>query len=199
MDCSSPYAMAGLVSLKDRYEVAFANDPDGGRHGIVTPSEGLLNPNYYLAVAIRYLLSHRPRWPQQAAIGKTLVSSSLIDLVVRQATRRLAEVPVGFKWFTAACSMARTALPGSAGKLLRRVGWLRPPKQDGLIMSRSRPRSLPERGGAGSTLPRINRGFWRLVLRAHRFASDTEQRRAEGPSPWRSASQVWLANRSWPN
>jgi phosphoglucomutase len=99
MDCSSPYAMARLVELKDRYQVAFANDPDSDRHGIVTPSAGLLNPNHFLAVAIRYLLTHRPNWPVTAAIGKTLVSSSLIDRVVAGLGRKLCEVPVGFKWF----------------------------------------------------------------------------------------------------
>ena len=99
MDCSSPYAMARLVSLKDQYSVAFGNDPDSDRHGIVTPSAGLLNPNHFLAVAIRYLLTHRAHWRDQAAVGKTLVSSSIIDLVVRDAGRRLCEVPVGFKWF----------------------------------------------------------------------------------------------------
>ena len=100
MDCSSPYAMAGLLRLKDDYRVAFANDPDADRHGIVTPSAGLLNPNHYLAVAIRYLLTHRPHWPAAAVVGKTLVSSSLIDRVVASLGRRLSEVPVGFKWFT---------------------------------------------------------------------------------------------------
>ena len=99
MDCSSPYAMARLVRLKDQYRVAFANDPDSDRHGIVTPSAGLMNPNHYLSVAIGYLLTHRQRWPAHAAIGKTLVSSSMIDHVVHKAGRRLAEVPVGFKWF----------------------------------------------------------------------------------------------------
>ena len=98
MDCSSPYAMAGLVGLKDQYRVAFANDPDADRHGIVTPSAGLMNPNHYLAVAIRYLLTHRPRWSTQSAVGKTLVSSSMIDRVVQNLGRRLCEVPVGFKW-----------------------------------------------------------------------------------------------------
>jgi phosphoglucomutase len=100
MDCSSPWAMARLVGLKDRFQVAFANDPDSDRHGIVTPSAGLMNPNHYLAVAIRYLLTHRPQWPAQAAVGKTLVSSSMIDRVVQKLGRRLSEVPVGFKWFT---------------------------------------------------------------------------------------------------
>jgi len=99
MDCSSPYAMARLVGLKDQYEVAFANDPDSDRHGIVTPSAGLMNPNHYLAVVIRYLLRNRPQWRPDVAVGKTLVSSSMIDHVVRKAGRRLNEVPVGFKWF----------------------------------------------------------------------------------------------------
>ena len=99
MDCSSPYAMAGLIGLKDRFDLAFANDPDADRHGIVTPSAGLLNPNHYLAVAIDYLLTHRPHWPASAAIGKTLVSSGLIDRVVARRGRHLLEVPVGFKWF----------------------------------------------------------------------------------------------------
>jgi len=100
MDCSSPYAMASLVKLKDRFDIAFGNDPDADRHGIVTPSTGLMNPNHYLAVAIRYLLSHRPEWPANAVVGKTLVSSCLIDRVVASLDRKLWEVPVGFKWFT---------------------------------------------------------------------------------------------------
>ena len=99
MDCSSPYAMARLVSLKDEYQVAFANDPDSDRHGIVTPSSGLMNPNHFLAVAIGYLLTHRPQWSAHVTVGKTLVSSSLIDRVVNQLGRKLCEVPVGFKWF----------------------------------------------------------------------------------------------------
>jgi phosphoglucomutase len=99
MDCSSPYAMARLVGLKDKYQVAFANDPDSDRHGIVTPSSGLMNPNHYLAVAIGYLLGYRPKWPAHAVVGKTLVSSSMIDRVVRKLGRGLSEVPVGFKWF----------------------------------------------------------------------------------------------------
>ena len=98
MDCSSPYAMANLIALKDRYTVAFGNDTDADRHGIVTPA-GLMNPNHYLAVAIRYLFSHRPAWPARAAVGKTLVSSNLIDRVVADLGRELREVPVGFKWF----------------------------------------------------------------------------------------------------
>jgi phosphoglucomutase len=99
MDCSSPYAMASLIRLKDKFQVAFANDPDSDRHGIVTPSVGLMNPNHYLAVAINYLLMHRPGWSAEAMVGKTVVSSSLIDRVVTKQKRRLCETPVGFKWF----------------------------------------------------------------------------------------------------
>ena len=101
MDCSSPYAMARLVSLKNDYQVAFANDPDSDRHGIVTPSSGLMNPNHFLAVAIQYLLTHRPQWSPNLIVGKTLVSSGLIDRVVQKLGRKLCEVPVGFKWFVA--------------------------------------------------------------------------------------------------
>ncbi len=99
MDCSSPSAMAGLITLKDQFDIAWGNDPDADRHGIVTRSVGLLNPNHYLAVAIQYLLTHRPLWPTSAAVGKTLVSSSLIDHVVNDLGRTLCETPVGFKWF----------------------------------------------------------------------------------------------------
>jgi phosphoglucomutase len=99
MDCSSPYAMARLVGLKDQYQVAFGNDTDADRHGIVTPVASLMNPNHYLAVAIRYLLTHRPQWRNTVAVGKTLVSSSMIDRVVKKLGRQLREVPVGFKWF----------------------------------------------------------------------------------------------------
>src|SRR5271154_499935 len=99
MDCSSPYAMARLVGLKDKYQVAFGNDTDADRHGIVTPVAGLMNPNHYLSVAILYLLAHRPLWRNTVAVGKTLVSSSMIDRVVKKLGRKLSEVPVGFKWF----------------------------------------------------------------------------------------------------
>ena len=120
MDCSSPYAMAGLVALKDRFQVAVGNDPDADRHGIVTASAGLMNPNHYLAVAIHYLLANRPAWPTTAAIGKTIVSSSMIDLVTKGAGRRLAEVPVGFKWFAAPLFESRLCFGGeeSAGRQL---------------------------------------------------------------------------------
>ncbi|HEV2267922.1 MAG TPA: phosphoglucomutase (alpha-D-glucose-1,6-bisphosphate-dependent) [Steroidobacteraceae bacterium] len=137
MDCSSPYAMAGLLQLKDRYRVAFGNDTDADRHGIVTPSAGLLNPNHYLAVAIRYLLTHRPGWSPAAAVGKTLVSSGLIDRVVARLERPLREVPVGFKWFAPGLLDGSICFGGeeSAGaSFLRRDGSVWTTDKDGLIM-----------------------------------------------------------------
>lgn len=137
MDCSSPYAMARLVGLKDLYQLAFANDPDSDRHGIVTPTAGLMNPNHYLAVAIRYLLTHRPNWPSQAAVGKTVVSSSMIDRVVQGLQRQVCEVPVGFKWFTRGLLDGSYCFGGeeSAGaSFLRRDGTVWTTDKDGLIM-----------------------------------------------------------------
>jgi phosphoglucomutase len=137
MDCSSPYAMARLVELKDQYQVAFANDPDSDRHGIVTPVAGLMNPNHYLAVAIRYLLTHRPQWPRQAAVGKTLVSSSMIDRVVHKLGRKLNEVPVGFKWFVPGLIAGSSCFGGeeSAGaSFLRLDGTVWTTDKDGPIM-----------------------------------------------------------------
>jgi phosphoglucomutase len=137
MDCSSPYAMAGLLRLKDRYRVAFGNDTDADRHGIITPSAGLLNPNHYLAVAIQYLLTHRPGWSSAAAVGKTLVSSGLIDRVVARLERRLREVPVGFKWLAPGLLAGSLCFGGeeSAGaSFLRRDGTVWTTDKDGLIM-----------------------------------------------------------------
>ena len=137
MDCSSPYAMARLVGLKDKFRVAFANDPDADRHGIVTPSAGLMNPNHFLAVAIGYLLTHRPRWPVNAAVGKTLVSSSMIDRVVEKLGRRLCEVPVGFKWFAPGLFDGSLCFGGeeSAGaSFLRLDGTVWTTDKDGPIM-----------------------------------------------------------------
>jgi phosphoglucomutase len=137
MDCSSPYAMARLVALKDKYDVAFGNDPDADRHGIVTPSAGLMNPNHYLAVAIQYLLAHRALWPEHAAVGKTVVSSSMIDKVVQGLNRRLYEVPVGFKWFVQGLFDGSCCFGGeeSAGaSFLRHDGTVWTTDKDGLIM-----------------------------------------------------------------
>jgi phosphoglucomutase len=138
MDCSSPFAMARLVVLKDQYQVAFANDTDADRHGIVTPSAGLMNPNHYLAVAIRYLLTHRPAWSAAAVVGKTLVSSSLIDRVVTGLGRTVWEVPVGFKWFAPGLWDGSVCFGGeeSAGaSYLRMDGTVWTTDKDGLIMN----------------------------------------------------------------
>src|SRR5215813_6093128 len=138
MDPSSPYAMARLVALKDQYHLAFANDPDSDRHGIVTPTAGLMNPNHYLAVAIRYLLTHRSHWPAQAVVGKTLVSSSMIDRVVRQLDRQLCEVPVGFKWFVSGLFDGSCCFGGeeSAGaSFLQHDGTVWTTDKDGPIMN----------------------------------------------------------------
>jgi phosphoglucomutase len=137
MDCSSPYAMARLVGLKTQFQVAFANDTDADRHGIVTPVAGLMNPNHYLAVAILYLLDHRPQWRRDSAVGKTLVSSSMIDRVVEKLGRRLNEVPVGFKWFVPGLVDGSCCFGGeeSAGaSFLRRDGTVWTTDKDGLIM-----------------------------------------------------------------
>jgi phosphoglucomutase len=136
-DCSSPYAMASLIAMKDRFDVAFGNDADTDRHGIVTPSGGLLNPNHYLSAAIFYLFQNRPGWGSQAAVGKTLVSSSMIDRVVASLGRRLAEVPVGFKWFVAGLLDGSYGFGGeeSAGaSFLRRDGTVWTTDKDGILL-----------------------------------------------------------------
>ena len=138
MDCSSPYAMASLVSLKDRFQIAVGNDADSDRHGIVTPSLGLMNPNHYLAVAIHYLLTHRSEWSKDAAVGKTLVSSSLIDRVVERLGRKLFEVLVGFKWFSQGLFDGALYFGGeeSAGaSFLCRDGTVWTTDKDGIILS----------------------------------------------------------------
>lgn len=137
MDCSSPYAMASLIDLKDRYDLAFGNDPDFDRHGIVTPSVGLMNPNHYLAVAIQYLYTHRDGWKKEAAIGKTLVSSSMIDRVASGLGRSLAEVPVGFKWFVSGLVDGSYGFGGeesAGGSFLRKDGTAWSTDKDGIIL-----------------------------------------------------------------
>jgi len=138
MDCSSPYAMAGLVKLKEKFDIAFGNDTDFDRHGIVTPSMGLMNPNHYLSVAIAYLAQNRPGWSQDSAVGKTLVSSSIIDRVAEFLHRRVFEVPVGFKWFVEGLLSGELFFGGeeSAGaSFLRKDGTVWSTDKDGIIMN----------------------------------------------------------------
>ena len=137
MDCSSPYAMASLIALKDQFDIAFGNDPDYDRHGIVTKGSGLLNPNHYLAVAISYLFQNRPQWKAETAVGKTLVSSSMIDRVANSLGRSLREVPVGFKWFVDGLVDGSYGFGGeeSAGaSFLRKDGTVWTTDKDGIIM-----------------------------------------------------------------
>ena len=138
MDCSSPFAMQGLIELKDKFDIAFGNDPDVDRHGIVTKSAGLLNPNHYLAVAIWYLFQNRPAWGPSAAVGKTLVSTSMIDRVAAHLGKKLSEVPVGFKWFVEGLKSGAYGFGGeeSAGaSFLRRNGNVWTTDKDGIIMN----------------------------------------------------------------
>ena len=138
MDCSSPWAMRKLVALKDKFDIAFANDPDSDRHGIVTPSLGLMNPNHYLAVVVDYLIKNRPTWSSSLGIGKTLVSSAIIDRVVAAAGRKLIEVPVGFKWFVPGLFNGEICFGGeeSAGaSFLRFDGSVWTTDKDGVILN----------------------------------------------------------------
>jgi phosphoglucomutase len=137
MDCSSPYAMASLIKARNQFQVATGNDADADRHGIVTPDDGLMNPNHFLAVAVDYLFDHRPQWPADAAVGKTLVSSSMIDRVAASLGRRLTEVPVGFKWFVAGLLDGTIGFGGeeSAGaSFLRRDGSVWTTDKDGILL-----------------------------------------------------------------
>ncbi len=137
MDCSSPYAMAGLIGLRDRFDIAFGNDTDSDRHGIVTQSTGLMNPNHFLAAAVWYLFNHRPGWPRQAAVGKTLVSSAMIDRVAAHLGKKVIEVPVGFKWFVDGLLSGSLAIAGeeSAGaSFIRQRGSVWTTDKDGIIM-----------------------------------------------------------------
>jgi len=137
MDCSSPYAMASLIQMRDRFDVAFANDTDADRHGIVTPSNGLMNPNHFLATAITYLFGQRSQWSKDAAIGKTVVSSSIIDRVAKKLNRRLVETPVGFKWFVDGLGNGSFGFAGeeSAGaSFLKRDGTVWTTDKDGIIL-----------------------------------------------------------------
>src|SRR5438876_4627747 len=137
MDCSSPYAIASLIQMRDRFDVAFANDTDADRHGILTRSGGLMNPNHFLATAIAYLFAQRPGWAREAAIGKTIVSSSIIDRVAKKLNRKLVETPVGFKWFVEGLIGGSFGFGGeeSAGaSFLRRDGGVWTTDKDGVIL-----------------------------------------------------------------
>jgi len=137
MDCSSPYAMASLIRMRDKFDVAFANDTDADRHGIVTRTGGLMNPNHYLAAAIAYLFEHRPQWGASAAIGKTIVSSSIINRVAKKIGRKLVETPVGFKWFVEGLGSGAFGFAGeeSAGaSFLKRDGTVWTTDKDGVVM-----------------------------------------------------------------
>jgi phosphoglucomutase len=155
MDCSSPYAMASLIGMRERFDVAFANDTDADRHGIVTRSGGLMNPNHFLATAIAYLFAHRPDWRSDAAIGKTIVSSSIINRVARKLNRNLVETPVGFKWFVAGLSSGSFGFAGeeSAGaSFLKRDGTVWTTDKDGLILGLLAAEIMANRGRDPSEL-----------------------------------------------
>ena len=206
MDCSSPYAMAGLIGLKDRFDVAFGNDADSDRHGIVTPSAGLMNPNHYLAVAIGYLFQHRPGWREDAAVGKTLVSSSMIDRVAAHLGRRLVEVPVGFKWFVDGLVDGSFGFGGeeSAGaSFLRQDGTVWTTDKDGIILDLLAAEITAVTGqDPGELYRELDGALRRARLRAHRRARDARRRRR--PSAKLSPEPVdgrrrWPASRSPPS
>ena len=205
MDCSSPYAMARLVGSRTSIDVAFANDPDSDRHGIVTPSAGLMNPNHYLAVAIRYLLTHRPDWPADAAVGKTLVSSSMIDRVVQKLGRQLCEVPVGFKWFAPGLFDGSFCFGGeeSAGaSFLRHDGTVWTTDKDGPIMDLLAAEITARTGkDPGEHYQELDGGVRRAVLHAHRRAGHARAEGTAAEAVARGGARIdaWPASRSWPS
>lgn len=180
MDCSSPHAMASLIKLKDDFDIAFGNDPDFDRHGIVTPS-GLMNPNHYLAVAVEYLFGNRPNWPAAAAVGKTLVSSSMLDRVAASLGRDLREVPVGFKWFVDGLLDASYGFGGeeSAGaSFLRRDGTVWTTDKDGFILDLLAAEITAVTGQDPSERYRsLERRFGSPVYRRSEAPADDEQKR----------------------
>ena len=182
MDCSSPYAMARLIGMRDKFDVAFANDTDADRHGIVTRSCGLLNPNHYLAVAIDYLFQNRPGWRADSAIGKTIVSSGMINRVAKKIDRKLVETPVGFKWFVDGLVDGSFGFGGeeSAGaSFLRRDGTVWTTDKDGLILGLLAAEiTATHQIRSGPALSRSStEELGRALLRAHRRAGEP---RAEG-------------------
>jgi phosphoglucomutase len=181
MDCSSPYAMASLIDLKDKYDIAFGNDTDADRHGIVAPSVGLLNPNHFLAVAIEYLFSNRTQWSKSAAVGKTLVSSSIIDRVTQQIGRKLFEVPVGFKWFSPGLFDGSLGFGGeeSAGaSFLRKDGTVWTTDKDGLIMGLLAAEITARTGkDPGEHYQRIERQFGKSYYRRIDNPADAQEKK----------------------
>ena len=185
MDCSSPFAMASLIAMRDRFDVAFANDTDADRHGIVTRTGGLMNPNHFLAAAIAYLFEHRPQWGSEAAIGKTIVSSSIIDRVAGKLNRKLVETPVGFKWFVEGLGTGAFGFAGeeSAGaSFLKRDGSVWTTDKDGMVMGLLAAEILGRTGRDPSQLFADPYGRTRrALLRADRRAGDAESEEcAEG-------------------
>jgi phosphoglucomutase len=182
MDCSSPYAMAGLIGLKDKFDIAFGNDPDTDRHGIVTKGAGLLAPNHYLAVAVWYLFQNRPHWKREACVGKTLVSSSMIDRVAAHLERKLSEVPVGFKWFVDGLIDGSYGFGGeeSAGaSFLRRDGTVWSTDKDGIIMNLLAAEIIARTGRAPDELYRdLEERFGTPVYERIDAAATSEQREA---------------------
>jgi phosphoglucomutase len=180
MDCSSPFAMANLVQLKDKYDVAFGNDPDADRHGIVTRSVGLMNPNHYLAVAIRYLFTHRPQWSAELALGKTAVSSGIIDRVAQALGRQVVEVPVGFKWFVDGLYHGRFGFAGeeSAGaSFLCQDGSVWTTDKDGLILGLLAAEITARTGrDPGEHFAEITQQFGRPYYRRLDAPADAQQR-----------------------
>ena len=174
MDCSSPYAMASLIAMRDRFDVAFANDTDADRHGIVTRTGGLMNPNHYLATAISYLFAHRPNWGKDAAIGKTVVSSSIIDRVAKKLGRKLVETPVGFKWFVDGLVTRRLRLRRRG----ERRGLVPAPRRHGVDHRQGRRHPRPaRRRDHGQDRPRSEPAVWRSHRRARRAPLCAHRRR----------------------
>jgi len=182
MDCSSPYAMAGLIHLKESYDVAFGNDPDADRHGIVTRGAGLMNPNHYLSVAIWYLFQNRPDWNPGAAVGKTLVSSGMIDRVAAHLGKRLLEVPVGFKWFVDGLIEGSFAFAGeeSAGaSFLRKTGHVWTTDKDGIILNLLAAEIVAKTGrDPGEIYTDLTRRFGEPIYERIDAAANAEQKTA---------------------
>ncbi len=203
MDCSSKWAMQGLVKLQKSFDIAFATDPDADRHGIVTPSHGLMDPNHYLAAAIHFLHTRRPGWPLTAAVGKTVVSSAMIDRVVQSVGRRLAEVPVGFKWFVGGLHQGNYCFGGeeSAGaSFLRKDETVWTTDKDGLLLGLLAAEIRPARALTRSSIWRTWRPSWAAPTTAESMPRlrRSKSERSSGPPRTRWPRGNWPETRSWP-